>query len=161
MQASPETSAEEAKEESTPENPQPAAEPPQTPDTPFTEDAVPDTGNGTSETSPESPKEVPPEEEALPEPEATPEDEEEPSTDSSANPEPVSEEKPCTETADSNAEEVQEEAAAVAELCPASTSPESAGSDDLSQPPTCSNGNTEVLHSTQFPFCHYTVGTRP
>ncbi|XP_067470774.1 1-phosphatidylinositol 4,5-bisphosphate phosphodiesterase beta-2 [Thunnus thynnus] len=140
LQSPSETSAEEAKEESTPETPQPAAEPPQTPDTPPVEDVAPDAGNTTSETPRESPKEVPPEKE---EPEATPEDKEEPDTDSSANPEPVSDEKPCTETA-STADEVQGEPTAVAEPCPASASPEPAGSDDLSHPPTCSEEPSTV-----------------
>lgn len=96
-------------------------------------------------------------EEALPEPEATPEDKEQPSTNSSANPEPVSE-------APSTAEEIQGEPAAVAVPCPESASGEPAGLDDLSQPPTSSEGNTEVLHvlhSTQLSFCHYTVVKGP
>ncbi|KAM7376570.1 hypothetical protein PAMP_006294 [Pampus punctatissimus] len=143
LQSPPETSAEEAKEESTPETPQPAAEPPQTPHTPPAEDAAPDAGNATSETPPESPKEVPPEKEELPEPEATPEDKEKPSTDSSTKPEPVSDENLCTETG-STAEEGQGESHAVAEHSPASASLQSAGSDDLSQPPTCSEEPSSV-----------------
>ncbi|KAM7403939.1 hypothetical protein PAMA_004381 [Pampus argenteus] len=137
LQSPPETSAEEAKEEITPEAPQPAAEPPQTPHTSPAEDAAPDAGNAISETPPESPKEE------LPEPESTPEDKEEPTIDSSTKPEPVSDENLRAETA-STAEEGQGQPRAVAEHSLASASPESAGSDDLSQPPRYSEEPSSV-----------------
>lgn len=71
--------------------------------------------------------------------------------DPSTNPEPASDDKPGTEAASAAEEPAAVEPAAVEPAvvplpCLASASPESAGSGDSSQPPTCSEGNTEVLH---------------
>ncbi len=86
-----------------------------------------------------------------PELETVPETKEEPLNDSSTNPEPVIDDKPDTEAASTD-EEPAAVAAAVAMACPASALPESAGSDESSQLPTCSEGNAEMLdgmHSSQ------------
>ncbi|XP_031134676.2 1-phosphatidylinositol 4,5-bisphosphate phosphodiesterase beta-2 isoform X2 [Sander lucioperca] len=168
-QSNPEASAEEAKEEA--ENnshtPQPAAEPPQTPDNTPAEDPATDAGSATTETLPEasvSPEEEAHEEEAVPEPQAAPENKEEPMNNSSTNPKPASDDTPGTE-ASSAAEEptaeepaaeeptaeepaaeepTAEEPASVALSCPASASPESTGSGDSSQLPTCSEEPSTV-----------------
>ncbi|XP_071354935.1 1-phosphatidylinositol 4,5-bisphosphate phosphodiesterase beta-2 [Trachinotus anak] len=140
-QSPPETSAKEAKEEaeSTTDTPQPAAEPPQTPDNATAaEDPAPDAG--TSDTLPEatpSPEDAAPEKEAPPEPEAAPETKDELLNDSSTDPEPASDDKTGTE-------EAPEEPAATVVPCPASTSPESAESNDSSQPPPCSEEPSTV-----------------
>ncbi|XP_029316401.1 1-phosphatidylinositol 4,5-bisphosphate phosphodiesterase beta-2 [Cottoperca gobio] len=163
-QSPPEAEAEPAKEES--ENqvdtPQPAAEPPQTPDNTPAEEPALDAGTlpeaaPSPEVEAEPEPEAAPEEEAEPEPEAAPEEEAEPEpeaapeeeagpvpeaapentkeqpNDSSANPEPASDDKPDTEAATT-----AEEPAAVALPSAASAAPESAGSGDSSSPPACS-----------------------
>ncbi|KAG8013614.1 1-phosphatidylinositol 4 [Nibea albiflora] len=151
----PEASAEEPKEEAENKSdpPQPEAEPEEPPQTPADTPAE-DPAPAATETTPEA---VPPPEEAAPEKEAAPEQEpepkpepepepepepaadtkEEPVNDSSTNPEPASDDKPGTEAA-------PEEPAVVAVPCPASATPESAGSDESSQPPTSSEEPSTV-----------------
>uniref|UniRef100_A0A7N8WPS7 Phosphoinositide phospholipase C n=1 Tax=Mastacembelus armatus TaxID=205130 RepID=A0A7N8WPS7_9TELE len=132
----------------------PTAEPSETPDTAVAEDPAPDAG--TSETVPEatpSPEEAAPEKEESPEAEAAPETKEEPvndtSTDDKAGTEeaPETKEEPVNDTSTDDkagTEEAPAQPDAVAVPCPAPT--ETPGSDNCSQPPTCSEGNTEMLH---------------
>ncbi|XP_023258482.1 1-phosphatidylinositol 4,5-bisphosphate phosphodiesterase beta-2 [Seriola lalandi dorsalis] len=158
-QSAPETSAEEAKEEAvnTTDTPQPAAEPLQTPDTAAAaaaaaEDPAPDAGTSDPlpEVTPSPEEEAAPEKEAPPEAasekeapsesEAAPETKDEPVNDSSTDPEPASDDKAGTEEASG----APAAAAAVVVPCPASTSPESAGSNDSSEPPACSEEPSTV-----------------
>ncbi|XP_034713778.1 1-phosphatidylinositol 4,5-bisphosphate phosphodiesterase beta-2 [Etheostoma cragini] len=127
-QSNPVESAEEAKEEAEnkSDTPQPAAESPQTSDNAPAEDPATDAGSVNAETLPEasaSHEEAAPKEDAVPEPKAAPETKEEPINDS-GNPKPTSDDTPGTE-----ASSAAEEPAAVALSCPASTSPESTGSE--------------------------------
>ncbi|XP_029981746.1 1-phosphatidylinositol 4,5-bisphosphate phosphodiesterase beta-2 [Sphaeramia orbicularis] len=132
------SSAEDKKEEDAEkvsEAPQPSPEPAQPPDAPAADAPAPNAEDGTSESAgPPDSKEADPVTEVPPEPEATPETKEEPKSEPIANPEPASDDKLAAENA-TLAEEVQGEAAVVVEPCPASTSPESAGSGDSSQSP--------------------------
>ncbi|XP_026158283.1 1-phosphatidylinositol 4,5-bisphosphate phosphodiesterase beta-2 [Mastacembelus armatus] len=149
-----ETTAVEAKEEAekTTDTPEPTAEPSETPDTAVAEDPAPDAG--TSETVPEatpSPEEAAPEKEESPEAEAAPETKEEPvndtSTDDKAGTEeaPETKEEPVNDTSTDDkagTEEAPAQPDAVAVPCPAPT--ETPGSDNCSQPPTCSEEPSTV-----------------
>ncbi|XP_068577941.1 1-phosphatidylinositol 4,5-bisphosphate phosphodiesterase beta-2 [Cebidichthys violaceus] len=147
--SAPEASSEEAKEETEnkSDTQQPAAEPPQNPDNTAAEDPAPDPRSATPETLPESsplPEEAAPEKEVVQEPEASSETIEEAVNDSSTNPEPASDDTPDTEAASAAEEPVAKEPVAEALPCPASASPESAGSGDSSEPPTSSEEPSTV-----------------
>uniref|UniRef100_A0AAQ5X758 Phosphoinositide phospholipase C n=1 Tax=Amphiprion ocellaris TaxID=80972 RepID=A0AAQ5X758_AMPOC len=149
----PEAPAEEAKEEEKSDATQPIEEPPQAPVTVPAEDVAPEA----SETVPEatvSSEEAAAETDEAPEPEAAPEAKEESGGDTDANPEPAPDNKEATEAAEEPAAAAEEAAAPEeAVTCPVNTLTVPAGSDDSSQPPTSSEGNTEVLHvlhSSQF-----------
>uniref|UniRef100_A0A8C4D8H2 1-phosphatidylinositol 4,5-bisphosphate phosphodiesterase n=1 Tax=Dicentrarchus labrax TaxID=13489 RepID=A0A8C4D8H2_DICLA len=120
----PEANAEEAKEEAEnkTDTPQPEAEPPEALSATPAEDTAPDAGSTTSETLPE----------AIIHPEEA------------ATEQPASDDKPGTE-----AVSAAEEPAAAVVPCLASTSPESAGPDDSSQPPTCKPSTVTTEELTQ------------
>uniref|UniRef100_A0A672Y811 1-phosphatidylinositol 4,5-bisphosphate phosphodiesterase n=1 Tax=Sphaeramia orbicularis TaxID=375764 RepID=A0A672Y811_9TELE len=131
-------------------SPQPSPEPAQPPDAPAADAPAPNAEDGTSESAgPPDSKEADPVTEVPPEPEATPETKEEPKSEPIANPEPASDDKLAAENA-TLAEEVQGEAAVVVEPCPASTSPESAGSGDSSQSPLSTVTTEELIQHKNY-----------
>nr|XP_019940270.1 PREDICTED: 1-phosphatidylinositol 4,5-bisphosphate phosphodiesterase beta-2-like [Paralichthys olivaceus] len=135
-QSPPETSPGQAivEEENSTDPAKPAQEPPQTPDT-AAKDVAP-----ISETPPEAgprPGEADPEGEAALKPEPAPETKDEPVTESDTNSESAPDEKAVPE-------EAPGETAAVVVPCPESASLESAGSDESSQLPTCSEEPSTV-----------------
>ncbi|CAB1450048.1 unnamed protein product [Pleuronectes platessa] len=123
-QSQPETSPDQAivKEDDTTDASQTAAEPPQSPDT-AAEDSAP-----ISETLPEAD----PERKAALEPEAAPDTKEEPVNESGTNCESAPEEAPG-------------KTAAVVVPCPERPSPESSGSDESPQLPTCSEADPSTV----------------